>query len=165
MNQQALLRGQSIKEPEVILSEEKIVFGLGLFFNADYIPNEISKATLHVFSVRLDGEYTATVKNTGILTLRNTSINHHYLKEVSQDFTLFKNISQGLGKIRRNSSVPVKVKWSVSGVLNVLWALIQIFFTGTVRVKTEAIVNALLFSKKFTKDVRLPVRSVSVEWN
>jgi hypothetical protein len=165
MSQQTLLRGQSIKEPEVILSEEKIVFGLGLLFNADYIPNEISKATLHVFSVRLDGEYTATVKNTGILALRNASINHHYLKEVSQDIILFKNISQGLGKIRRNSSATVKVKWSVSGILNVLWALIQIFFTGRARVKTEVTVNALLFSKKFIKEVWLPVKSVSVEWN
>ena len=165
---------QPPEKAEVVLSEEEVVYsaeslgivypkGLGLF-DADLIPDSIPKATLHVFSVKLDGDYITNVKNTGMARLFRTSLTHSLL-ESSQNFSLFKDVTKSIGTLKRGSTASVEHGWSVKGIIGVLWALITIFFTGKARVLEEATITAFRFKKTFKKDVWVPVKSVSVAWN
>jgi hypothetical protein len=166
--------GKPPEKPEVITADEKVEYntqtlgfvypeGIGLF-DADIVPDSIAKATLHVFSARLDGNYVTNVKNTGMAPLLKTTLTHT-LREATQNFNLFQNSTASVGRVKVNSAAAVSRDWSVTGVLNVLWALITIFFTGKARVVEEATVQALGFKKTLKKDLYLPVKSVGVAWD
>ena len=154
-----------ISAPQIVESKEVLKFSLKGFFDCDLRPKEISSAVLHVFSARLEGEYLTDVINTGKVRLWNLRITHSLL-QVDQNVNLFQGITESLPRgIPRGDSFSFRTRWEVTGVLNVLWALIQIFFTGTARVKETAEVSAFGFSKTLIKDVRVPVKSVTVSWD
>jgi len=156
---------EPIPTPEVIESEEILEVNLGNLFNCDLKPKEIASAVLHAFSARLEGEYLTDLINTGKMRLWNLRMSHSLL-QVDQNVSLFQGITKSLRRgIPRGGSFSFRTKWEVTGVLDVLWALIQIFFTGTARVKETAKVSAFGFSKTLIKDVRVPVKSVSVAWD
>lgn len=165
--------GKPLEKAEIVSSEEEItrnteslgiVFPKGVLFDADLVPDSIARATLHFFSVRLDGDYITNLKNTGHLMLMKPSLTHS-LRETSQGIALFRNVTRSLSLLLRGGKTAIKHGWSVTGVLNVLWALITIFFTGRARVIEEGTITALGFKKTLKKDVWIPVRNVTVAWD
>lgn len=155
---------EPIPKAEILEKESKVIRSQGLLFDADLIPKEIARAVLHVFSARLDGDYTTNVKNTGLLPLFRSSLNHT-LNQVDENVKLFSDQTQVIGRLGRGATGIIKTSWRVKGALPVLWSLINIFFTGSCTVRQMAAISAFGFNKNFSVKARVPVKAVAVEWN
>ena len=157
-----------IKEPipkvEILEKESTIIWSQGLLFDVDLIPKEIARAVLHVYSIRIDGDYTTNIKNTGLFPLFRSSINHT-LNQVDENVSLFSDVTETIGRVGKGFTGIIKTGWRVKGVISILWSLINIFFTGSCTVRQIATVSAFGLDKEFSIKARVPVKAVAVEWN
>lgn len=122
----------------------------------------IPKATLHIFSVRLDGDLTSTVKNTGRLPLVRSRLDRW--RSDAEGVQLF-DVARNIGTLRRGAQVQLKQGWAVQGALQVLWSLVTVLFTGKAVVKQWVELSAVGYSKGATMTVIAPVGAVGVAWD
>lgn len=124
--------------------------------------HRIPDAVFHVFSVRLDGELEFQIKNTGRLPLVRTKLQDHQTS--IEGVTLYDN-TRSLGVIRRGQTFKVSQGWSVTGPFDVLWNLVQLLFTGSVRAVHQFTIDALGFNADVQINALTPVDSVTVAWD
>lgn len=136
----------------------------GGIFDATVDGQQISTATLHIFSARLDGSFVATIRNVGRAPLFRSALNDHGVG-LQGKVMLFDGGSAGLGSLRRGVGVPVETGWSVQGPIEVLWALIQILLTGYTEATEHIRVSAVGFNKVFDFDLIVPVQNITIAWD
>lgn len=147
---------------EITNAQEVELRNDGGLFGASVKPLELPQAVLHVSKVRLDGTFSSRLSNTGRLPLFGTELDDHAV--AAEGKALFRK-ARRFGFLPRGSSVTFTEAWSVTGILDVLRALIDAFFTGRTKVRETARIQAFGFDKSSTVDAVVPVGSVKIQWS
>ncbi len=135
-------------------------------FDADVERQGVEAATLHVYSARLDGSYSTTLRNKGPAPWIRAQLNAY--KATLDGYGLpFANYRRSVGLVLPGATRHLTNSWSVTGILDVLWAILNILFTGTANVTEHIDFQALGYRKTWSTILRIPVKiqNVKVEWN
>lgn len=151
------------REPrtETVFTDETVE-NRGLLFETKFDNQRFGQATLHIFSARLEGDFTTVIHNTGRAPLLRVNITRHVADVAGT--RLFES-SRTLRMLRAGSSYDLNQKWVVKGPLDVLWALTKAFFTGSVRARQETNLEAMGYKRSWGAEIIAPVHGVSVQWN
>jgi len=153
-----------LRQAQIISKVQTIHENSGGLFNADLLNEELPEARLHVWSAHIEGSWTTQLKNTGTLPLLRTQLVNY--EATMQDFdATFAKFTKGIGLVRRGSSFKLQNQWNITGILGTLWAIMNIFFTGSVTAQEQVQVQAIGFGKTISQRVRVPVGSVSIHWD
>lgn len=151
---------------EVLEDASEVHENSGNLFATVFQNQEIAEARLHVWSAHVEGSYVTKLKNTGVFPILRANVNNFRSQMQEQDvYVQLATFSKNLGLFRRANTIAFKNGFSVTGVWNSAWALINIFFTGSCTVLETAKVSGLGYSKSHNARIRIPVRSVSVHWD
>ena len=145
-----------------ILADSVHEDGDGLFA-ATTTDQSIESATLHVSSARLDGSYLTGLRNTGPLPLLRTTMNSW--RATLDGYGLpFADKRQSIGFVWPGATRHFQNAWSVTGILTVLWALLNILLTGSANVTEHVDLQALGYHRTRDIQLRVPIKIQNVKW-